>query len=67
MKIKKSYLYENEQEWLAEYLGPRSYDLNEGMGGPGWRFRWDRDAYYLTIDNEQVGTMFILRFLDERI
>lgn len=62
VRVKLNQLGEAQQAWLAEYLGPRSYELNEGMGGPGWRFRWDRDGYYLVIDDEKVGTMYMLKW-----
>lgn len=64
MRIKKHYINQCELDWLAEYLGDRSYDLNLGMGGPGWRYRWDRDGYYLVIDNEAVGLMYMLKWGD---
>jgi hypothetical protein len=46
--------------WLEQNVGPRKYVLHNQSGGLGWRYYTiDRTV---EIEDEQLATMFILKF-----
>lgn len=51
------------ERWLIENVGERLYCLHNQQGGHNWRFGKDRkNNNVLEIDDDRVGTMFILKF-----
>jgi len=61
VKIKKT-LYPQEKKWLTEHAGPQEYYLHTGFGGRGWNYRFDRDGHYVYIADDQLATLFLLKF-----
>ena len=47
-------------EWLGKNVGERKYVLHNQSGGRGWRY-YTTDRM-LEIEDEQMATMFILKF-----
>lgn len=54
------------EQWLIDNVGERLYCLHNQQGGHHWRF--GNDSEYnsiLEIDDDRIGTMFILKFGDK--
>jgi hypothetical protein len=47
-------------DWLSQHVGERKYVLHNQSGGLGWRY-YTTDRM-LEIEDEQLATLFILKF-----
>ena len=61
MKIKVDYSDATERVvWLSKNVGPRQYWFHNQAGGSGWRYIVSENS--IEIDDEQLATLFILKF-----
>lgn len=47
-------------EWLSQNVGERKYVLHNQSGGLGWRYYTQERT--IEIEDEQLATLFILKF-----
>lgn len=61
-KIKRRGFIPAEHEWLARTVNERKYYLHNRLGGRGWEYYQNMDGHYITIEDANVATMFVLKF-----
>jgi len=65
MKIRKM-LYPQEKQWLLEHVGDQDvYYHSDGVSADRlatWNYRFERDHHYVYIANNNLATLFLLKF-----
>jgi hypothetical protein len=68
ISLKNNRLTGEEEQWLAQNVGPRMHYLHNSIGGQGWLVKneWEpslvQKRWYLTLEDERLATFFAIKF-----